>query len=175
VQQEGPARDVVAEYLQVSDAIRSLPLAERIDRSGAGRFGFEELTILNAKGERRDFAVTGEDLTIRLRLATPGLDAPCPPSSTSPSLSATTRAAYHGAGVVLHGEQSHERRRRTRSDLHCATPPLLAGHIPSRTLVATSSETQDCSRTRRSCVSSRQLLREYEGRPPARAEKPAAS
>src|SRR5437667_1773032 len=48
LQQEGPARDVVAEYLRVSDAISSLPLAKRIDRSGAGRFRFEELTILNA-------------------------------------------------------------------------------------------------------------------------------
>src|SRR5437588_5670825 len=78
LQQEGPAREVVAEYLRVSDAISSLPLNERTDRSGVGRFRFDELAVLNAKGEQRDFAVTGEDTMIRLRLTTPKLDAPMP-------------------------------------------------------------------------------------------------
>jgi len=73
------ARDVVAEYLAGQRRPSApCPWPREFDRSGAGRFRFEELTILNAKGERRGLRRPGEDLTIRLRLATPGLDAPCP-------------------------------------------------------------------------------------------------
>ena len=48
VKRMGPAREVVAEYLKVSDDITSIPLIHRQDRRGEGRFRFEEVTILDA-------------------------------------------------------------------------------------------------------------------------------
>jgi lipopolysaccharide transport system ATP-binding protein len=77
VKQVGSSRDVVTEYLQASDAAACTPLAERHDRAGEGRFRFEELTLLDAGGRPRAYAVTGEDLYLRIRLSTPS-DGPLP-------------------------------------------------------------------------------------------------
>ncbi len=77
VQMIGLAREVVAEYLKVSDEVASIPLANRTDRSGEGRFRFEEVTILDGRGQPRAYAVTGEDMYLKLRLQTPG-DGPLP-------------------------------------------------------------------------------------------------
>jgi lipopolysaccharide transport system ATP-binding protein len=71
VKRIGPVREVVAEYLKVSDAVTSVPLAHRQDRTGEGRFRFEEVTILDGAGRPRPYAVTGEDLYLRLRLKVP--------------------------------------------------------------------------------------------------------
>ncbi len=77
VKQVGSSRDVVTEYLKAGDAAAHTPLSERHDRAGEGRFRFEELTLLDAGGRPRPYAVTGEDLYLRLRLSTPD-DGPLP-------------------------------------------------------------------------------------------------
>jgi lipopolysaccharide transport system ATP-binding protein len=71
VQKIGPTREVIAEYLKASDAGATVPLAERRDRSGEGRFRFEELTVLGPDGVPRSYAVTGEDMTLKLRIRVP--------------------------------------------------------------------------------------------------------
>jgi lipopolysaccharide transport system ATP-binding protein len=73
----GTAREVVARYLEDGDAAAATTLAERRDRSGEGRFRFEEVTFLDADGRPRAYAVTGEDLYLRLRIRVPG-DGPLP-------------------------------------------------------------------------------------------------
>ncbi len=67
----GAAREVIAEYLKVSDEIAAIPLTHRQDRCGEGRFRFEEVTILDGAGQPRPYAVTGEDMYLRLRLKVP--------------------------------------------------------------------------------------------------------
>jgi lipopolysaccharide transport system ATP-binding protein len=67
----GGSREVVARYLEAGDAAACTPLAERHDRSGEGRFRFEDLTLLDGAGRPRAYAVTGEDLYLRLRLRVP--------------------------------------------------------------------------------------------------------
>jgi lipopolysaccharide transport system ATP-binding protein len=74
----GTARDVVARYLEASDTAASTPLAERRDRTGEGRFRFEEVTLLDSAGRPRAYAITGEDLYLRLRLRVPGNGGPLP-------------------------------------------------------------------------------------------------
>ena len=71
VKQIGTSRDVVTEYLKASDAAAHTPLSERHDRVGEGRFRFEELTLLDANGRPRAYAVTGEDLYLRIRFRVP--------------------------------------------------------------------------------------------------------
>jgi lipopolysaccharide transport system ATP-binding protein len=74
----GTSREVVTEYLQASEAAARTPLTERHDREGLGRFRFEELTLLDAGGRPRAYAVTGEDCYVRLSLATAERDAALP-------------------------------------------------------------------------------------------------
>ncbi len=71
VKRIGPTREVVAEYLKASDAEATVPLAERRDRSGEGRFRFAELTLLGPDGHPRAYAVTGEDMTLKVKIAVP--------------------------------------------------------------------------------------------------------
>ncbi len=77
VKQIGGSREVVTEYLKASDAAAHTPLGERHDREGEGRFRFEELTLLDGDGRPRAYAVTGEDLYLRVRLRVPN-DGPLP-------------------------------------------------------------------------------------------------
>jgi len=65
---------VVAEYLKASDAAAHTPLKERRDRFGDGRFRFEQITVLDAGGLPRAYAITGEDCFLRLTLTTPEAD-----------------------------------------------------------------------------------------------------
>jgi lipopolysaccharide transport system ATP-binding protein len=67
----GRVSDVVHEYLRVSDELSSLPVAERRDRTGEGRFRFRAIEFLDGNRRERGFAVTGEDLYVRLLLDTP--------------------------------------------------------------------------------------------------------
>jgi lipopolysaccharide transport system ATP-binding protein len=77
LRQVGTSREIVAKYLEATDASACTPLAERHDRSGEGRFRFEDLTLLDGAGRPRAYAVTGEDLYLRLRLRVPD-DGPLP-------------------------------------------------------------------------------------------------
>jgi len=67
----GPARAVVAEYLKLNDNLASIPLTHRKDRTGEGRFRFEEVAFLDGDGRVCPYAVTGEDLYLRLRIRVP--------------------------------------------------------------------------------------------------------
>jgi lipopolysaccharide transport system ATP-binding protein len=73
----GPTREVVTEYLKFSEESSAIALDQRRDRSGEGRFRFEEVVILDAEGQPRPYAVTGEDLYLQFRLHVPG-DGPLP-------------------------------------------------------------------------------------------------
>jgi lipopolysaccharide transport system ATP-binding protein len=77
VKRVGTSREVVTEYLQASDAAAHTPLHERRDRHGEGRFRFEELSVLDSVGRPRAYAVTGEDMYLRVRMRVPS-DAPLP-------------------------------------------------------------------------------------------------
>jgi lipopolysaccharide transport system ATP-binding protein len=71
IQKMGPSRDVVAEYLKCSNEVSAIAVDRRTDRTGEGRFRFEEVVILDAEGRARPYAVTGEDLYLQLRLRVP--------------------------------------------------------------------------------------------------------
>ncbi len=73
----GSAREVVSRYLEAADTAATTPLGERRDRSGEGRFRFEEVALLDGAGRPRAYAVTGEDLYLQVRLRVPG-DGPLP-------------------------------------------------------------------------------------------------
>jgi lipopolysaccharide transport system ATP-binding protein len=73
----GTAREVVARYLEATDTAAATPLGERRDRCGEGRFRFEEVVLLDGEGRPRAYAVTGEDLYLKLRLRVP-TDGPLP-------------------------------------------------------------------------------------------------
>jgi lipopolysaccharide transport system ATP-binding protein len=73
----GPSREVVTEYLKSGDAAATVPLAERRDRTGEGRFRFEEFTLLGPDGRPRAYAVTGEDMTLKVKIRVPD-DGPLP-------------------------------------------------------------------------------------------------
>jgi lipopolysaccharide transport system ATP-binding protein len=75
VKQIGTSRAVVTEYLKASDAVVHTPLTDRHDRAGDGRFRFEELRLLDAAGQPRGYAVTGEDCYVVLKLVTTERDA----------------------------------------------------------------------------------------------------
>jgi len=70
----GPATEVVSEYLKTIDSVSVVPIAERTDRTGAGKFRFESLVILDNQSRHCDFGVTGKDLYFRLQFATPSSD-----------------------------------------------------------------------------------------------------
>jgi lipopolysaccharide transport system ATP-binding protein len=73
----GTAREVVARYLEASDTAAATPVGERRDRSGEGRFRFEEVILLDGEGRPRAYAVTGEELYLKFRLRVP-TDGPLP-------------------------------------------------------------------------------------------------
>jgi lipopolysaccharide transport system ATP-binding protein len=77
VQMLGTAREVAARYLAASEAAAATPLDERRDRTGEGRFRFEEVILFDAAGRPRAYAVTGEDLYLKVRLRVSG-DGPLP-------------------------------------------------------------------------------------------------
>jgi lipopolysaccharide transport system ATP-binding protein len=137
----GPTREVVGEYLRVAEEIGALPLSERTDRSGLGRFRFESIEFLDAQGQPAYFAVTGEDLFIRLRLKTPEV------MSTPLDVAITVRdhnghkltelASYFTVESPASPTQARE--------VICRVPrvPFLAGEYRLDLFCATSFDTQD--------------------------------
>jgi lipopolysaccharide transport system ATP-binding protein len=142
--QHGPAEEVIVEYLRTSDLLSSVPLADRTDRRGAGRFRFEKIAFLDESQCERGFAITGEDLYIRLHLKTPE-DAL---ELTVPLDVAIRFRDYQGqmittAATFFTGE-SPSRLGSTRT-LVCRIPrlPLLSGHYRVDLWCATSLQTHD--------------------------------
>jgi lipopolysaccharide transport system ATP-binding protein len=144
VQREGTARDVVAEYLRAADAVSTVPLGRRTDRKGVGRFRFEELQVRSSGGVSDGVAVTGEDLTVCLRLRTPPGEGPLP----SPLDVAVILRDYHGHKITELASYftgcSPDRLQDAR-EVICRVPrlPLLAGQYRIDLWCGTSAETQD--------------------------------
>jgi lipopolysaccharide transport system ATP-binding protein len=67
---EGPTSDVIAEYVAGVRSDAATPLSDRADREGTGRFRFESLSFEGPDGPT-DMPVTGEDVDIVLRYASP--------------------------------------------------------------------------------------------------------
>jgi len=139
-----PARDVVAEYLKISDAISAIPLLERRDRRGVGRFRFAGLTLLDAAGSPRDCAVTGEDMILALKVQTPEGEGTVP----APLDVVITIRDYQGQRITSLGTyftgNSPTDLAQCR-ELTCRVPrlPLLHGQYRLDLWCATSFETQD--------------------------------
>ncbi len=138
----GPTREVVGEYLRVAEEVGAIPLRDRKDRSGEGRFRFESIEFLDAAGRRTDFAVTGEDLYIRLRMKTPT------ETMTTPLDVAITVRDHNGHKLTelasyftVESPATPEQAR----DVVCRVPrvPLLAGEYRLDLFCATSFDTQD--------------------------------
>lgn len=138
----GPSRDVVREYLRVADAIGATPLGERTDRSGEGRFRFESIEFLDAQGQRTDFAVTGEDVYIRLRVKVP--DGPM----TTPldvAISVRDHNGHKLTELATYFTVESPATPDLASDVVCRVPrvPLLPGEYRLDLFCATSYDTQD--------------------------------
>lgn len=63
---DGPVNDVISRYMEMNAANASIPLVERTDRRGNGRFRFTNVTFLNENGEIVPGGVSGKPLTIVL-------------------------------------------------------------------------------------------------------------
>ncbi len=144
VQMIGTVPEVVAEYLKVSDQTDGVPLTERRDRTGDGRFRFEDFRLFDAAGEPTLFAVTGEDVYFSLRLQTPPLDAPMP----WPLEVAVAIRDFQGTKlteVTNHFTASCPRSPADARELSVLVPrlPLLAGQYRVDLWCGTGGETQD--------------------------------
>jgi lipopolysaccharide transport system ATP-binding protein len=140
----GSVPEVVAEYLKVSDQAEGVPLTDRRDRSGDGRFRFEDFRLLDATGAPTPFAVTGEDVYFSIRLKTPPPDAPMPwPLDVAVVIRdfqgrKLTEVSSHFTGS---SPRSHADARRL--SVRVPRVPLLAGQYRIDLWCGTSGETQD--------------------------------
>ena len=66
VAMNGSVNDVINKYMEMGAAIASMPLTERKDRRGNGRFRFTRVTFLNENGDAAAGGVSGKPLTILL-------------------------------------------------------------------------------------------------------------
>jgi lipopolysaccharide transport system ATP-binding protein len=140
----GTVPEVVAEYLKVSDAPDGVPLADRRDRTGDGRFRFEEFRLLDAHGRPAAGMVTGEDCYLCLRLSTP----PAAAGMTSPLDVAVSVRDFQGrklTEVATHFTNSSPKTVAEAREVCCLVPrvPLLAGQYRIDLWCGTMGETQD--------------------------------
>jgi lipopolysaccharide transport system ATP-binding protein len=144
VQMMGSVPEVVAEYLKVRENGPGLTLAERRDRSGDGRFRFEDFCLVNAAGELTTFAVTGDDVYFSIRLRTPPVEVPM----AWPLDVAVVIRDFQGqklTEVTSHFTGSSPRSHADARQLSVLVPrvPLLAGQYRIDLWCGTSGETQD--------------------------------
>jgi lipopolysaccharide transport system ATP-binding protein len=66
VVKDGPVSDVITHYMEMGAAKVSIPLTERTDRRGSGRFRFTNVSFLNQDGAVTSSGVSGRSLTIVL-------------------------------------------------------------------------------------------------------------
>ncbi len=144
VKRIGSSRDVVAEYLEAGAAAACTPLSQRRDRRGLGRYRFEELSLLDAAGRPRAYAVTGEDCYVRITLATPD--------------AGTVLASPLDVAIILRDSQGQKltematwftnaglRTVAAARELYCLVPhlPLLAGEYRIDLWCGSGEDTQD--------------------------------
>jgi lipopolysaccharide transport system ATP-binding protein len=140
----GDVREVVAAYLEGSDAAGAVPVADRRDRTGVGRFRFRSLEFLDGAGRERGHAVTGEELRVRLEVDAPPGDGVLP----VPLDVAVVLRDYQGHKITelaTHFTGQSPVRLAEARVLTCRVPrlPLLAGQYRIDLWCGTSSETQD--------------------------------
>ena len=144
LQKLGTTDEVLAEYVKASEGADSMPLTERRDRTGDGRFRFEEFRILDAHGKPAGAAVTGEDCYFRIRLSTPPTGAPMP----NPLDVAVVIRDFQGrrlTEVTSYFTNSSPRTPAEAREVRCLLPrmPLLAGQYRVDFWCGTMGETQD--------------------------------
>jgi len=66
VAKDGPVNEVITHYMEMGAAKVSIPLTERADRRGSGRFRFTNVSFLNENGDVTSGGVSGRPLTILL-------------------------------------------------------------------------------------------------------------
>jgi len=146
VKMMGTVPEVVAEYLKVSDALDGVPLADRRDRTGDGRFRFEEFRLLDARGRPASGMVTGEDCYLCLRLSTP----PAAGGMTSPLDVAVVVRDFQGrklTEVTTFFTNSSPKTVAEAREVCCMVPrvPLLAGQYRIDLWCGTAGGTQEWS------------------------------
>jgi lipopolysaccharide transport system ATP-binding protein len=135
--------EVVAEYLKASDQPDGVPLSERRDRTGDGRFRFEEFRLLDAHGRPAAGVTTGEDAYICLRLSTP------PPAGMTSALDVSVSIRdFQGRKLTeaaTHFTNSSPKTVSEAREVCCLVPrvPLLAGQYRIDLWCGTMGETQD--------------------------------
>jgi lipopolysaccharide transport system ATP-binding protein len=139
-----PIKDVVAEYLKVNETMTAIPLSQRKDRSGDGRFRFADIAIQDAGGQPAPFAVTGEDCVVVVRITPPP---PGTPMLNPLDVSVILRD-IHGnklTQLATHFVGSSPTTLDAVRELRCEVPrlPLLAGQYRVDLWCGTSGETQD--------------------------------
>ena len=144
LQKMGTTEEVLAEYLKVSESSDDVPLTERRDRTGDGRFRFEEFRVLDAQGKPAGGAVTGEDCYFRVRLSTPPPGTPMP----TPLDVAVIIRDFQGrrlTEVTSYFTNSSPRTLAEAREVRCLVPrmPLLAGQYRIDLWCGTMGETQD--------------------------------
>jgi lipopolysaccharide transport system ATP-binding protein len=139
-----PIKDVVAEYLKVNETLTAMPLSERKDRTGDGRFRFADIAIQDANSKPASFAVTGEDCYVVVKIEPPP---PGTPMLTPLDVSVILRDIH---GYKLTELATHFLGRSPTTldavrELRCYVPrlPLLAGQYRIDLWCGTSGETQD--------------------------------
>jgi lipopolysaccharide transport system ATP-binding protein len=63
---DGSVNDVINQYMEMGAVNAAVPLTERTDRRGSGRFRFTKVTFLNESGDVTAGGVSGKPLTILL-------------------------------------------------------------------------------------------------------------
>jgi homopolymeric O-antigen transport system ATP-binding protein len=140
----GAVSDVVAEYLRVSQAPDGVPLGDRRDRTGAGRYRFEEFRLLDARGRPASGMTTGEDGYLCLSLSTP----PTAAGMASPLDVTVMVRDFQGrklTEVATHFTSSSPKTLAEARELCCLVPrvPLLAGQYRIDLWCGRMGETQD--------------------------------
>ncbi len=139
-----PIKDVIAEYLKVNETLTAMPLSERKDRTGDGRFRFTDIAIQDANGNPAACALTGEGCYVVVKIA--------PPPPGTPMLNPLDVSVIfrdiHGhklTELATHFVGCSPATLDAVRELRCYVPrlPLLAGQYRVDLWCGTSGETQD--------------------------------
>jgi lipopolysaccharide transport system ATP-binding protein len=71
VAKDGPVNDIITHYMEMGANKVTIPLTERTDRRGSGRFRFTNVAFLNQEGDLTSSGVSGRPLTIVLDYEAP--------------------------------------------------------------------------------------------------------
>ena len=139
-----PVKDVIAEYLKVNETMAAMPLSERQDRSGDGRFRFADIGLQDVNGTPVAYAVTGEDCHIVVKITPPPSGIPM----SNPLDVAVILRDIHGYKLTELATHFIGRSPTTHAavrELRCRVPrmPLLAGQYRVDLWCGTCGETQD--------------------------------